>query len=134
MHCKSYRKRTIKKRGGGPPLGLPRRDQFKQGAPQSISSKKVSNPPPLNLKPVPRSPSPIHRLPSSSSSSKKSSSKKSSSGSFQTTFQSKKKKTKGQQKVRAFYSLLREADRPLAKQRNKGLGLLSNLGVVTKGM
>tara|TARA_R110002072_G_scaffold37449_5_gene109556 strand:+ start:58 stop:435 length:378 start_codon:yes stop_codon:yes gene_type:complete len=124
MHCKSYRKRTIKKRGGGPPLGLPRRDQVKQGAPKSRSS----NPPPLKLKPVPRSASPIHRLPSSSSSSKKSS-----SGSLNEKLKSKTKKTRGQQKVRAYASMLTKADRALAKKRNTGMPLLTNIGVAIKG-
>lgn len=133
MHCKSYRKRTNKKRGGGAPLGLARRDGFKQGPPKSRSSKKnTSNPPPLNIKPVPRSPSPIHRLPSSSSSSKKSS-----SGSFKRRLPSKKKnkeQQKAKQKVNVLDTFLTSADKALAKQRNTGIRLLSNLGVVTKGM
>ena len=127
MYSKNYKNRTMKKRRGGAPLGVARRDGFKQGVPKSRSSKKVSNPPPLNLKPLTRSPSPIHRLPSSSSSSKKSS-----SGSFKRRLPS-KKKNKGQQKVNVLDSFLSSADRALAKQRNTGLSLLTNIGVATKG-
>ena len=40
MHCKSYKKRTMKKKRGGAPLGVARRDGFKQGPPKPRSSKK----------------------------------------------------------------------------------------------
>lgn len=137
MHCSSYKKRTMKKitmkkiTKGGAPLGVARRDGFKQGPPKSRTSQKnTKNRSSQNLPPVPvpkvykKSAPPLAKLPSSTSS------RKSSSGSFKLPT---KKKNKGKQKVDVFGSLLDSADRALAEQRNKGLKLLNNMGVVTTG-
>ena len=132
MHCRSYRKRTMKKRRkGGAPLGVARRDGFKQGPPKSRTSQKnTKNRSSQNLPPAPipkvyeKSPPPLAKLPSSTSS------KKSSSGSLKLPT---KKKNKGKQKVDVIGSLLSSTDSALAKQRAKGLKLLSNIGLVNTG-
>ena len=132
MHCRSYKKRTMKKRRkGGAPLGVARRDGFKQGPPKSRTSQKnTKNRSSQNLPPVPvpkvykKSPPPVTKLPSSTSS------RKSSSGSLKLPT---KKKNKGKQKVDVIGSLLNSADKALAEQRVKGLKVLNNMGVVTTG-
>lgn len=133
MHCRSYKKRTMKKiTKGGAPLGVARRDGFKQGPPKSRTSQKnTKNRSSQNLPPVPvpkvyeKSAPPLAKLPSSTSSRKSSS-----SGSLKFPA---KKKNKGKQKVDVIGSLLNSADRALVEQRNKGLKLLNNMGVVATG-
>ena len=132
MYCKSYRKRTMKKRRkGGAPLGVARRDGFKQGPPKlRTSQKNTKHRSSQNLPPAPipkvyeKSPPPLAKLSSSTSS------KKSSSGSLKLPT---KKKNKGKQKVDVFGSLLNSADKALAEHRAKGLKVLNNIGVVTTG-
>ena len=136
MHCQIYRKKTMKKKKGGAQsknvtLGLPRRDGFKQGPRKSkISQNNTKKQTSQNLQVVPvpklykKSPMPLTKLPSSSSSIK------SSSESLKLPT---KKKNKGKQKVNVVGSLLSSADVDLAKQRNKGLKILSNIGMVTTG-
>jgi hypothetical protein len=120
-----------KRRKGGAPLGVARRDGFKQGAPKSRTSQKnTKNISSQNLPPAPvpevyqKSPLPLTKLPSSTSS------KKSSSGSLKLPT---KKKNKGKQKINVFGSLLNSADKALAEQRNKGMKVLNKMGVVATG-
>lgn len=120
MHCRNYRKKTIKKKrkGGGNPLGIARRDSF---VPKNQRSRKVQGPPP-EPKFYERSASPLTKLSSSSSS------KNSSSGSFKLPST---KKNKGKQKIQSIAYQLSPKDLKLAKERAKGMKVLTKLGAVT---